>query len=101
MSGATGFGRFFGGGHQPDSAASEIPPLLRPPAPPAENENPSAPIPFRTGRVLEPPPHRVPSHPGRALEPPLQRSESRVAEPAVEPDLEADLAPGVEAPVEE
>jgi chromosome partitioning protein len=60
MSGANGFGRFFGGG-QPDSAASEIPPLLRPPAPPPATDSPSAPIPFRTGRVLEPPPQRAES----------------------------------------
>ncbi len=60
MSGASGFGRFFGS--QPDSTASEIPPLLRPPAPP-EAEGTSAPIPFRTGRVLEPPPQRVESTP--------------------------------------
>jgi chromosome partitioning protein len=60
MSGANGFGRFFGGG-QPDSAASEIPPMLRPPAPPPGTDSPSAPIPFRTGRVLEPPPQRAES----------------------------------------
>ena len=37
MTGASGFGRFFGS--QPDSTAPEIPPLLRPPAPPPEAES--------------------------------------------------------------
>jgi chromosome partitioning protein len=78
MSGANGFGRFFGGGNQPDSAASEIPPMFRPPAPPpAESEAPSAPIPLRTGRVLDPPP---------------SRAETTVAEPEVEELVEEPLA---------
>ncbi len=51
MTGANGFGPFFGG-----SSASEIPPLYRPPAPPSTD---AAPIPFRTGRIVEPPPPRV------------------------------------------
>jgi chromosome partitioning protein len=65
MSGGSGFGRFFG------SSASEVPPLYRPPAPPDEQQTdaeqtvaepagaPAVPIPFRTGRVVDPPPARV------------------------------------------
>jgi chromosome partitioning protein len=61
MSGASGFGRFFGS--HTDSTASEIPPLHRPPAPPPDAGAPSAPVPFRTGRVLDPPPPRVEPEP--------------------------------------
>src|SRR4051812_34601935 len=81
MSGANGFGRFFGSGHQPDSAAPEIPPMFRPPAPPPESEPSAAPIPLRTGRLLDPPP---------------VRTETTVAEPEVEPEVVVE----VEAPAE-
>src|SRR5690348_15056732 len=56
MSGANGFGRFFGG------SASEIPPMARPPAPPPDTDQSAPvahPIPFRTGRIVDPPPSRV------------------------------------------
>jgi chromosome partitioning protein len=94
MSGANGFGRFFGG-----SSASEIPPMAPPPAPPAEAEGPSAPIPFRTGRVLEPPPQRVES---TVVDQPAEeaRAEQPAAEPETVPEVEADVEAPVEAPIE-
>ena len=45
MSGANGFGRFFGG------SASEIPPMARPPAPPPDSREP---LQFPTQTVVEP-----------------------------------------------
>jgi chromosome partitioning protein len=94
MSGANGFGRFFGGGHQPESTASEIPPMFRPPAPP-EPTTPAAPIPLRTGRVLDPPPVRAET---TVVEPEVEEQVDEVDE-AVEEAVEA-LEEAVEAPVE-
>src|SRR5689334_12513388 len=96
MTGASGFGRFFGS--QPDSTASEIPPLLRPPAPPPEAEGTSAPIPFRTGRVLEPPPQRMEPTPVEA-ETATEVEEPVVEEPVVDTPVVEE--PVVETPVVE
>ncbi len=56
MSGANGFGRFFG------SSASEVPPLVRAPEPPPQPDDASEPLQFRTATqtVTEPEPETAP-----------------------------------------
>ena len=81
MTGANGFGRFFGSASQP-----EIPPLLRPPAPPPSRGT-SEPFQFRTDVTDRPESSRGPSRrrrrrgrAGRGLEPVVETA-------AVEPEV--------------
>ncbi len=84
MSGASGFGRFFG--HQPQGTASEIPPLLRPPAPPEQRA--AEPLSFPSSRITE-----APEAPEDAAVP-----EAPVVAPEVVAEVEAPVAEVVLGP---